>query len=452
VPGCVAPIVLGGQERTVIIQLDPEKMATRKISPRDVLTALTKSNILVRPGASYFTKNQILLDSNMVQDLRELNQLPIRSEGDQLKLLGDIGLASDGPAPRATLVRIDGNRTVCVPIYCALRVDADAVRQGIRAELPNIERKLEGTRLKWLSFAHPSQRGDDGLITLRIHAPLGTPLEGTEKRIADVEKFIAGQIPAADLAGIFSEIGVAPDWSAFYTENAGPQDATLRIQLSADRSGTADEYVVRLRHAQMQSQKFADLQCCFTTATNPPIDIQIQSKSATEGMKWAQEVRQRATEVQGAVDVHVVQRSDAPYLEIGVDRDKAAAVGLSAQDVIVQVLTSMNAASINPRDAAGSHSSIRIPYVAGTNLEDLLNAPVAGATGDPPPKLSGLMRLRRSTGPVEIDHVNLTPVVTVRLSVENRRRRRLLDEIEEKLKALQLPAGMSVAIDPLDKR
>ncbi len=46
--------------------------------------------------------------------------------------------------------------------------------------------------------------------------------------------------------------------------------------------------------------------------------------------------------MRGAADVHVAQRLDAPYLIIDVDRQKAANVGLSARDVIQQVVAAMN--------------------------------------------------------------------------------------------------------------
>ena len=46
--------------------------------------------------------------------------------------------------------------------------------------------------------------------------------------------------------------------------------------------------------------------------------------------------------------MRILQRADAPYLVIDVDRQKAASVGLSARDVIMQVVAAMNSSvSIN---------------------------------------------------------------------------------------------------------
>src|SRR5215475_11656569 len=79
VPGCVAPVVVGGKDRTVLIYLRPTDMEVRNISPLDVVHALQKGNLMVTPGTAYFGNNQELLDSNaMVEHIKELNNLPIR--------------------------------------------------------------------------------------------------------------------------------------------------------------------------------------------------------------------------------------------------------------------------------------------------------------------------------------------------------------------------------------
>src|SRR4029077_18527498 len=79
VPGCVAPVVVGGKDRTILIYLDPKAMEVRNLSPVDVCRALQRQNLMVTPGTAYFGDNQVLLDTNvMVQRVEELNDLPIR--------------------------------------------------------------------------------------------------------------------------------------------------------------------------------------------------------------------------------------------------------------------------------------------------------------------------------------------------------------------------------------
>src|SRR5262249_37521193 len=94
VPGSVAPVVVGGKDRTVLIYLRPRDMWSRKVSPVDVVRALQEGNLMVTPGTAYFGKEQLLLDTNaMVDKVNKLNRLPIRMDPDHNVYLEDIGHA-----------------------------------------------------------------------------------------------------------------------------------------------------------------------------------------------------------------------------------------------------------------------------------------------------------------------------------------------------------------------
>src|SRR5262249_27590905 len=76
VKGVVAPVVVGGKDRTILVYLDPKKMRDKKVSALDVVRALQEGNLMVTPGTAYFGDNHILLDTTpMVHTLRDLNHL-----------------------------------------------------------------------------------------------------------------------------------------------------------------------------------------------------------------------------------------------------------------------------------------------------------------------------------------------------------------------------------------
>src|SRR5262249_47896332 len=78
VKGAVAPVVVGGKDRTVLVYLRPQDMWTRKVAPVDVVNALRRGNLMVTPGTAYLGPRQLLLDTNvMVDKVEELNNLPI---------------------------------------------------------------------------------------------------------------------------------------------------------------------------------------------------------------------------------------------------------------------------------------------------------------------------------------------------------------------------------------
>src|SRR5437879_6031907 len=110
---------------------------------------------------------------------------------------------------------------------------------------------------------------DAGQITIYLRCPAGTNIEAAEKRVADVEHFLEANIPANERQMYISEMGLVPDWSAAYTPNSATWDANIKVQLTDERSKSAQEYAMLLRHAfekqQTSDPRFADLRVSFDT-------------------------------------------------------------------------------------------------------------------------------------------------------------------------------------------
>src|SRR5262249_32187435 len=120
------------------------------------------------------------------------------------------------------------------------------------------------------------------------------------------------------------------------------------------REASRDQLVKLLQRANELSalQVRFDTGGMVSTALNfggsSPNDVQIARGPPEQAMRLAQESAGQARCVAGAADVQILQRLDAPYLVIDVDRQKAANIGLSARDVILQVVAAMNSSvSIN---------------------------------------------------------------------------------------------------------
>jgi multidrug efflux pump subunit AcrB len=152
IKGAVAPVVVGGKDRTILAYVNPRDMWTRKVSPTDVVNALRDGNLMVTPGTAYFGPYQLLLDSNvMVTKVEELNGLPIRMEPGENVYLRDIGEAEDTYSIQTSRVRINGKSQVFVPVYRQGGASSLAVSSGVKSEVPRMEKKLpEGTKLQYV--------------------------------------------------------------------------------------------------------------------------------------------------------------------------------------------------------------------------------------------------------------------------------------------------------------
>jgi CzcA family heavy metal efflux pump len=304
---------------------------------------------------------------------------------------------------------------------------------------------------------------DAGQITIGVRAPSNLRLDATDKRVQEVEQFVEKLIPKAERTMIVSEIGLDPDWSSAYTPNAGQQDAVLRIQLSEARSMTAQRYAVKLRHELARQEHFSDLQFSFDTGgmvsaalnfgASSPIDVQITGGSLDKAMQVAREVRSRILGVRGAADVRVQQRTDAPYMILEVDRQKAASVGLTARDVMMQVVAAMNSSvSINRNfwiDAQSGNQyfvAVQYPEDPGRTKEDLQNVMATGTNQARPVTLGSLVDFRDESAPVELNHVSLQRVVNVSVNTENRDVGGVAKDVAQRLADLKLPEGVRLSL------
>ncbi len=305
---------------------------------------------------------------------------------------------------------------------------------------------------------------DSGQITVRLRAPSTLRLEAALQRVKAFEAFLRSQIPAPDRSSIISEIGLNPDWSAAYTTNAGQQDAIIRIQLTPQRSKTAMEFAVQLREALAADPAFADLQAEFdtggmiSTALNlgatSPIDIEIEGGTTAELLAEARKIRALVKPIPGAVDVRILQRDDAPYLVFDVDRVKAAQLGLTAENVMQQVVVALNSSvSVNRNFWIDSNSGnqyfvgVQFPENVDRTLDDILGMPVGvSAPTSNRVNLGTLVTPRRTNGEVEINHSSLKRVANVLVNTEGRDLGAVAADVQTALKELQLPPGMRISI------
>src|SRR6516162_1342587 len=144
VKGVVAPAVFGGKDRTILIYVDPLKLNKYDLSPNDVVEALRKSNLMTTPGVAKFGGYEFQLESNaMVQDPKELDNIPIRFEPGNNVYLYNVGHAEDSSAIQTSLVRINGKQQVYVPIYRQQGASSITVIDGVRNEIPHMEDVLK---------------------------------------------------------------------------------------------------------------------------------------------------------------------------------------------------------------------------------------------------------------------------------------------------------------------
>jgi multidrug efflux pump subunit AcrB len=293
---------------------------------------------------------------------------------------------------------------------------------------------------------------DAGQFTLRVRAPSGTRIERTEELVARVEDFLRERIPAGELAMLVSNIGVLLDWPAAYTPNSGPMDAFVLVQLAPERERSVFEYVKDLRPALQR--EFPGIEFAFetggmlTAALNfglpSPIDVQIEGNKLEVAADLARRVVELCREVPGTADVRIQQKLDYPQVSVDVDRTRAAYCGLSQEEIVKNVVTSLNSSiNFSPSfwidERNGNHYFIGAQYPESDirSLSTLEHIPVGGGNGDGSVLLKNVARFSRRTAPAEINHRNISRVTDVFVNVEERDVGSVAGEIERGIAELE---------------
>ncbi|MGA3032894.1 MAG: efflux RND transporter permease subunit [Terracidiphilus sp.] len=118
VQGASVPQPYGGTYRQIQIYVDPLKLEARNLSLNDVVTAVNNSNLTLPAGdVRIGSKDYNIYANSQFPGAEAMNEMPLKSVGTGSVLVADIGHAVDGGALQYNIVRIDGQRSVYVPVF-----------------------------------------------------------------------------------------------------------------------------------------------------------------------------------------------------------------------------------------------------------------------------------------------------------------------------------------------
>jgi multidrug efflux pump subunit AcrB len=117
VKGAEIPPPFGGKYRQVMVYVDPFKLLSRQLSVMDVVNAVNKNNLILPAGDVKMGPYDYYVYSNsLVRKVDELNSVPIKTSGARWVSVSDVGEAKDASQIQYNVVRVDGQRSVYLPI------------------------------------------------------------------------------------------------------------------------------------------------------------------------------------------------------------------------------------------------------------------------------------------------------------------------------------------------
>ena len=312
-------------------------------------------------------------------------------------------------------------------------------------------------------------RTDPGQFIIDVHMPSGSRLQVSNDYIARVEQIIRSVVKPKDLGMIVSNIGVYPDLSAIYTTNASMDTAFVQTSLKEDHSIGSYEYMRRVQ-AKL-SREMPELSTYFQAGglidgvinqgLPAPIDVQIgtgsNDASMDDGYALAQQLAAKIRAIPNVASVYIPQSINYPGLALDIDRERASLIGLSAKDVVDDVITAMTSDGmiapsywIDPK--TGNNYMVTVQYanrwINNMSMEDFRNIPLRGVrpTGYSPgeegeqadPISNGIFRGDHRSGYVPLGEVADIHQINTPTEVDHMQIRRVIDiYVATKTEALQ---------------
>jgi multidrug efflux pump subunit AcrB len=144
-PGVSAPPPFGGNQKTVVVTVDPEKIRAYNLSPDQVVQALVKFNSIAPAGNISIGDSTYLTPQNsVIEDVQDLQKVPLHLGSGPAVYIRDIATISLGADITTSYALINGKRSVYIPV--TKRADASTwdVVQRVKAALPDMQAAIPG--------------------------------------------------------------------------------------------------------------------------------------------------------------------------------------------------------------------------------------------------------------------------------------------------------------------
>ncbi|WP_269501496.1 efflux RND transporter permease subunit [Burkholderia sp. IMCC1007] len=139
VRGAQIPFPYGGRTRVVAIDLDPQALRAKGLTPADIVNTINAQNLVLPTGTAKMGQTEYRIDTNASADtIADINNLPIQTVNGATTYLREVAAVRDGFAPQTNVVRQNGQRGVLISILKTGDASTLKVVSDLKALLPKV--------------------------------------------------------------------------------------------------------------------------------------------------------------------------------------------------------------------------------------------------------------------------------------------------------------------------
>jgi multidrug efflux pump subunit AcrB len=142
-PGVSAPPPFGGSARSIVVNIDPDRMYSYKISPDEIVDAITKANLISPSGNMMIDGKYPMVPLNSIpRNIKDLEAVPIHTGVYPAVFVRDVAHVVDGADIVTSYALVNGRRTVYIPVTKRADASTLAVVNLVKKNIPKFQSVL----------------------------------------------------------------------------------------------------------------------------------------------------------------------------------------------------------------------------------------------------------------------------------------------------------------------
>jgi multidrug efflux pump subunit AcrB len=307
-------------------------------------------------------------------------------------------------------------------------------------------------------------RVEAGQLQVRLRAPAGTRIDGTEAaalQVLDLIKQEAGAQNVEITLGFVGVHGANYPINLIYLWNGGPEEGVVQVQLKRSAPIQIEALKERLRGklaAQMPEVSFSfepsDIVSRVMSLGSPtPIEVAVSGLNLVSNRAFAQTIKDRLQRIPHLRDVQFGQSLDYPTVDVTVDRQKAGLLGVKMSDVSRSLVTATWSSRFvvpnywaDPNSGVSYQIQVQAPQERMDSLEQARNVPVMNRDGQAT-LLRNVAKVTEGTAVGQYQRYNMQRMITVTANIAGADLGSVTRQVMAALKELGPPlAGVNVAV------
>jgi hydrophobic/amphiphilic exporter-1 (mainly G- bacteria), HAE1 family len=287
---------------------------------------------------------------------------------------------------------------------------------------------------------------DSGEIAISVETDQGSRLENTDQIMGQIEDKLHS-LP--EVATIFSSIGGSANMFLDTGTQADQGTISLKLVPKSERRKSVTAMAEEIR-TQLSDIAGAKINVSVTDMTSgmmsgSGVNVRIEGDDLTVLKTLSDQVTTIVSNVPGTREVAASLSDGKPEVQIKIDRQRAAALGLTPMQVSAEIKNAMQGTVATRYKVEGTEVDVRVSYIPQNHedLEYLQNLDIRSSTGAMI-KLSQIATFELAQGPVRITRVDQVREADITANLLNRDLKSVVSDIQAQVVNINLPAGYTI--------